>query len=534
MYRNGKKRADDREAADSTSTKMKENGRNAKLFDEKITFDVLKSHLWAAADILRGSVEPSLYRQPVMTLLFLKRLNDTFEENAEKLEQEGKSKKEAWENKRRHKFFVPSEARWSVLSSAADNIGEKIDHLCRVIERENHTLDGVLTTTIYNDKKKFPDNKLRMLVAHFNEKRLRNSDLEKEDVFGDAYEYLLEQFAEETKKDKGQFFTPREVVRLLVSLVEPKQGMKINDPTCGSGGILIESAKYVERSGGNSQDLVLEGQDSEYSTIAMCKMNMVLHNITDFNIQHADVLAEPKFLEGGKLKLYDRVIANFPFSMDWDSSGAAKDPYGRFRYGIPPDKDKADFAFIQHMLASLNNGGRAAIICSQGILFRGGEEEEIRKNMILGNQEKGLQSDVIEGIVALPEKLFYGTGIPGCVLLLNRNKLIERRNKVIFIYAAKDYENGKNRNKLRQEDIVKITKALRDYQDIDKYCHIAGLDEIQENEFNLNVRRYVDSSEPEEQVDIQATIQVIRQLEKERADIASQVYSSLKEIGFVG
>lgn len=506
---------------------------NYTLFNQKVTFDFLKSHLWAAADILRGSVEPSMYRQPVMTLLFLKRLNDTFEENAEKLEKDGKSKKEAWENKRRHDFFVPPSARWSVLSTAAENIGEKIDHVCRVVERENPLLDGVLTTTVYNDKKKFPDNKLRSLVAHFNSPRLRNSDLEKEDIFGDAYEYLLEQFAEETKKDKGQFFTPREVVRLLVNLVEPKEGMTINDPTCGSGGMLIESAKYVERNKGNPRNLVLEGQDSEYSTVAMCKMNMVLHNITDFKIEHADVLAEPKFVEGGKLKKYDRVIANFPFSMDWDSAGAAKDPYGRFRYGIPPSKDKADFAFIQHMLASLDEKGRAAIICSQGILFRGGEEEEIRKNMILGDSQKGLQGDVIEGIIALPEKLFYGTGIPGCVLLLNRNKPAERKNKIIFIYAAKDYEEGKNRNKLRQQDIDKITSVFNNYKEVDRYSHVAGLEEITENEFNLNVPRYVDISEPEEEVDIQQAIDKIKNLEKERSEIETEVFSDLKKLGFV-
>lgn len=505
---------------------------NSKLFNEKVTFEELKKHLWAAADILRGSVEPSVYRQPVMTLLFLKRLNDTFEENAEKLEQKGKNKKEAWENRLRHSFFVPATARWSVLAGAAENIGEKIDHVCRVIEKENPKLDGVLTTTIYNDKKKFPDNKLRALVAHFNEKRLRNSDLEKEDVFGDAYEYLLEQFAEETKKDKGQFFTPREVVRLLVNVIEPKAGMTINDPTCGSGGMLIESTKYVARSGGDPENLVLEGQDSEYSTVAMCKMNMVLHNIVDFDVQHADVLAEPKFVVGGKLKKYDRVIANFPFSMDWENAAAAKDPYGRFRYGIPPSKDKADFAFIQHMLASLNENGRAAIICSQGILFRGGEEEEIRKNMILGDPLKGLQGDVIEGIVALPEKLFYGTGIPGCVLLLNRNKPTSRKNKIILIHGAKEYDEGKNRNKLRPQDIDKVARAFRDFKDIDRYCHIAELDELKENEYNLNVPRYVDISEPEEVVDIQKTIEELKKLDKEKVELEVQLSSSLQELGF--
>ena len=213
----------------------------------KVTFAFLKAHLWGAADILRGSLDPSEYRQPVMTVLFLKRLNDTFEEKAEKLISEGKSQKEAYDNKNRHYFFVPKDARWSVLSSAAENIGGIIDHVSRIIERENPDLDGVLTNTKYNDKRKYPDDKLRKLISHFNSPRLRNSDLEREDIFGDAYEYLLAEFAEETKKKGGEFFTPREVVRLLVNLVEPKEGMKICDPTCGSGGMLIESGKYVER-----------------------------------------------------------------------------------------------------------------------------------------------------------------------------------------------------------------------------------------------------------------------------------------------
>jgi len=494
------------------------------LENHKITFEFLKSHLWSAADILRGSLDPSEYRQPVMTLLFLKRLNDTFEENAEKLIKQGKTQKEAWENKNRHYFFVPKNARWSVLSSTAENIGEKIDDVCRIIERENPDLDGVLTNTKYNDKRKYPDDKLRALISHFNSPRLRNEDLEKEDVFGDAYEYLLEQFADESKKGAGQFFTPREVVRLLVNLIEPKEGMKICDPTCGSGGMLIQSRKYVEKSGGNERNLVLEGQDSNYSTVGMCKMNMVLHNIVDFKIEFGDILTNPKLVEGGKLKKYDKVIANFPFSMNWDNKTATKDPYNRYRFGIPPGQDKADFAFIQHMFSTLNDKGQAAIICSQGVLFRGNEEAKIRENMI--------KQDVIEGIIALPPKLFYGTGIPGCVLILNRSKSTKRKNKIIFIYAARDFQEGKVRNLLRDEDIKKIDSAFTKYEDIDSYCHIADFEELKENEFNLNVPRYVDISEAEEEFDIQKIIDELKKLEKEKEEIQIQVTKDLKELGF--
>jgi type I restriction enzyme M protein len=424
----------------------------------------------------------------------------------------------------RHNFFIPKGANWSILSSAGENIGEKIDHVCKMIERENPDLDGVLTNTKYNDKRKYPDDKLRKLISHFNLPRLRNEDLEKEDIFGDAYEYLLAEFADETKKKGGEFFTPREIVRLLVNLVEPKEGMKICDPTCGSGGMLIESRKYIERSGGNPRNLVLDGQESNYGNLAMCKMNMVLHNILDFKIEYGDVIANPKLVEGGKLKKYDKVLANFPFSMNWDNKIASKDPYNRFRYGIPPEKDKADFAFIQHMYASLNDKGQAAIICSQGVIFRGNEEAKIREAMI--------DEDIVEGIIALPPKLFYGTGIPGCVLVLNKKKPGKRKNKIIFIYAATGFQEGKVRNILREEDIKKIDSAFTKYEDIKGYCHIADYEELKENEFNLNVPRYVDISVEDEEIDIQQVINELKKLEKERHEIEVQVTKNLKELGF--
>ena len=498
---------------------------------DKTTLEALKAHLWKASDILRGSLDAQEYRQPVMTILFLKRLNDTFEENVTKLVAEGSSQKKA-EQKFRHKFYVPETARWNILSDASSNLGEIIDNVCRDIEKEVKQLEGVLTNTKYNDKKKYPDDKLRKLVAHFNELPLQNKNLEKEDLFGDAYEYLLETFADETKKKGGEFFTPREIVQLLVNITKPKEGMKISDPTCGSGGMLVVSRKYVESHGGNTVDLTLDGQESNYGNLGMCKMNLVLHGMEDPRIEYGDTLADPKLLENGKLKQYDRVLANFPFSMDWDNSSASKDPYNRFAYGIPPAKDKADYAFILHMLSSLNEKGQAGIVCSQGVLFRGGEEGKIRKNMIVGDKENNLQGDVIEAIIALPQKMFWGTSIPACVMILNKNKPAKRKNKIIFIYGAKDYLDGKNRNKLRDEDITKITKAFTNFKDVDRYCHVADIEELKENEFNLNVPRYVDISEPEEEIDIQETINELKKLDTEREKIELQVNKDLKELGF--
>ena len=493
----------------------------------KITLDVLKSHLWKASDILRGSLDAQEYRQPVMTILFLKRLNDTFEENVEILIKAGYSRKKA-EQKFRHKFFVPETARWSILSDASSNIGEIIDDVCRDLEKQVHKLEGVLTNTKYNDKKKYPDDKLRKLIAHFNELILKNQNLEKEDIFGDAYEYLLETFADETKKKGGEFFTPREIVSLLVNITKPKEKMRISDPTCGSGGMLIMSRKYVKDHGGNIENLVLEGQESNYGNLGMCKMNMVLHGEENFTIEYGNTLSDPKLLDGNSLKKYDRVLANFPFSMDWDNSVASTDPYNRFAYGIAPAKDRADYAFILHMLSSLNDKGQAAIVCSQGVLFRGGEEGKIRKNMIVGN--KDLKGDVIEGIIALPQKMFWGTPIPACIMILNRNKPSKRKNKIIFIYGAKDFEEGKNRNKLRDSDIKKIVSAFEKFEDIDKYCHVANITELKENEFNLNVPRYVDISEPEEEIDIQTAYDELKKVHKEQEKLMKQVETDLKEL----
>lgn len=512
---------------------------------EKITFAELKSHLFTAADILRKHLNASENFKPVLSLLFLKRLNDVFEENAEKLiKNDGISKQEAYGNKKRHDFFIPEEARWNVLEKASEDIGAKFIKICKKIESENEEkLGGTMTYAEFNIKEKYPDNALQKLISHFGSKRLRTSDLESEDIFGDAYEQLLEMFADETKKKGGQFYTPREVVRLLVKITEPHYDHRICDPTCGSGGMLIHSRRFAEEELQKQKksdkeiaklmkNLTLHGQDSNIDTVNMCKMNMVLHGVTDFNIEWGDVLESPKFTQGGKLIEYDRVLANFPFSENWNNEGAEKDPYKRFRYGIPPAKDKADFAFILHMLSILNKTGQAGIVCSQGVLFRGGVEQRIREKMILGDAKENLPGDVIEAVIALPQALFFGTGIPGCILILNKNKLEKRKNKILFIYGAKEYQEGKVRNKLRDKDIEHMVSAFEKFEDEDKYCHVSDLEELKENEYNLNVPRYVDISEPEEEVDIQATIDELKKLDKEKEELELKVKADLKELGF--
>lgn len=489
---------------------------------EKITLSVLERHLWGAADILRGTLPASEFRQPIMAILFLKRLNDQFEEKVERLVANGKSQKEALKPFN-HSFFVPDAARWKHLLEATTNIGNTINAACKAIEGEkrNNKLKGVLTSVDYSDHLKYPDDRLGQLITHFNAFRLRNSDFEKEDIFGDAYEFLLEKFADNTKKKGGEFFTPREVVKLLVNLVKPQEGMRICDPTCGSGGMLIVSRRYVVKNGGDPQKITLHGQESNYDNLAMCKMNMVLHDIEDFEIHRGDVLTDPKLFIDKRLGGYDRVLANFPFSMkNWTYRG--DDAHGRFRFGVPTGGN-ADFAFIQHMFSQLNSDGQAAIICSQGVLSRTADKL-IRKNMI--------EADVVEGVIALPKKLFFGTAIAACVLLLRNSKPKPRRKKIIFVHAANDMLVNPQRNRLRPADIKKIVGAYNNFKTIERYCHVADISEIQENDYDLNVPMYVDTSAPEEIIDIQNTINELNNLKKQRTHLEEKTRGDLRSLRF--
>jgi|CXWL01.1.fsa_nt_gi type I restriction enzyme M protein len=504
---------------------------------QKLTAKDLEKKLKRAADILRKSLNASENYKLVLPLLFVKRLNDNFIDKAERLIKEEKlSKEEAYENQRRHTFFVPEKAFYKELQETSSEVGTKINEIFRLIEHANPPLEGELVNAEFADTKKYSDESLRKIISIFSEENMADSNLANEDVFGDAYEFLLEEYAGETKKKGGQFYTPRQVVRLMVDLVKPEPGMRICDPTCGSGGMLIQSRKYIEQHFPDKDptNLTLEGQESNPDTVNLCKMNLVVHGITDFNIESGDVLEKPKLLENGKLRTYDLVLANFPFSEDWNNTGKENDEYNRFLYGIPPSTDRADFAFIQHMISCLNKNGKAAIVASQGVLFRGNVENTIREKMILGDNKKGIPGDIIESVITLPKEIFYGTPIPGCILILNKNKLKERRGKILFYYAAHkdDYLEKPNRNILRDEDVKKILEGVSNYKEIEKKCHIAGLDELAENNYILNISRYIDISEPEPIIDIQKSINEINQIEIKLEELTKITESDLKELKF--
>jgi type I restriction enzyme M protein len=514
------------------------------LSDKKTNFQDLSNAILNAAVTLRKSLNASENYKLVLALLFIKRLNDTFEENVKKLIDSGMSETEA-RKPRRHDFYVPPEARWKVendkgeitdgLMSKSKDIGTALIQVCQAIENSKEILEDTMNYSEFNKKKSYPDDALRELIHNFDNINLSNDSLENPDVLGDAYEYLLETFADETKKKGGQFYTPREVVQLLVQLMEPEANHRICDPTCGSGGMLIHSRIFAQKhlkKDEKIRNMTLHGQESNPDTVSMCKMNMVLHEISDTRIEHGDTLENPKLIDGSELIKYDRILANFPFSEDWKPSGKDKDPFDRFNYGLPPGKKKADFAFIQHMIASLNENGRAAIVSGQGTLFRGSSEEEIRKKMILGDVENNIQGDIIEGIIALPQALFYGTSIPGCIFILNKNKPKERKNKIIFIYAARKghYANLPARNKLRKQDIEELVSQFKNYKDEYGFCRICDLEEIKENEYNLNVSRYVDISIQEKFIDMPKTIKKISELKVLIKDAKDKVNSDLVEL----
>ena len=499
---------------------------------KKVTQQHLESHLWESANILRGSIDSSDYKNYIFGLLFLKRINDVFNEEAIKEEKEllkgdyteADAKKLAWEDEDFHQFFVPKRARWSEIRKITQDIGDKLNKAFEELENKNSVLQGVLSSVDFNDKERLPDEILSKLLLHFTKIRLRNSDLTEPDIMGRAYEYLIKQFADDAGKKGGEFYTPRGVVKLIVQLIQPEESMRICDPTVGSGGMLIECAKYVEEQGGNLWDLSLYGQEKNLNTWAICKMNMLFHDLLDADIKKGDTIREPKLLEGGELMLFDRVIANPPFSLkNWGRETAENDGFQRFRFGVPP-KSYGEMAFLQHMIATINVNGKIGVVMPHGVLFRGGAEKRIREGI--------LQEDLLEAVIGLAPKLFYGTRIPASILIINKNKPAERKNKIFFIDASKDYEEGKAQNALREKDIEKIVNAYSKGKDIEKFCKSVDLEEIKENDFNLNISLYVFNFEEEEEIDIQQVLDELKVHEKEREELNQKVQGYLEELGF--
>lgn len=511
----------------------------------------IEKALWNACDTFRGKIDSSRYKDYILSMLFVKYLSDVYTYNKEKFsEQYNGDEKRIERAMSRERFVMDETSTFDYLYENRNDtaIGEKINIALANIEKNNSAkLHNVFRAIDFNSTVDFGEVKeknaiLKNLLEDFKDLDLSPDQLDNADIIGDAYEYMIANFASDAGKKGGEFYTPSMVSELVARLIAPKENDRIYDATCGSGGLLLKAYKQVK-----SRKVALYGQEKNMQTWALCRMNMFLHNVDDATIWQGDTLSNPGNIKDDKLMKFQCICANPPFSLDkWDSgflSGAVDekgkpkekmsaelDPFRRFDWGIPPTS-KGDYAFVMHMLHSLDDTtGRMGIILPHGVLFRGASEGKIRRTIIE-------RFNFLDAVIGLPANLFYGAGIPACILIFRKDR--GTNNKVLFVDASGEghYEKGKNQNILRECDVKKIVdtyvqyKSDIHYTDEPKFSHVATLDEIAENDYNLNIPRYVDTFEEEELIDIDEVKQNISNIEAELAELQAQMKKYMEELG---
>jgi type I restriction enzyme M protein len=476
-----------------------------------IELSQLESHWWEAANILRGPVDAADFKTYVFPLLFFKRISDVFDEEYAAALTESAGDEEYALFPQNYRFQIPKGCHWSDVRVVTTNVGQALQKAMRGIERANpETLYGIFGDAAWSNKDRLPDSLLRDLIEHFSRITLGNA-VAQADVLGQSYEYLIKKFADLTNKKAGEFYTPRSVVRLMVNILDPKEGESIYDPACGTGGMLLEAVHHVRLNHGDDRTLwgKLFAQEKNLTTSSIARMNLFLHGASDFQVVRGDTLRQPAFFSGDSLATFDCVIANPPFSLEkWGEEVWASDPYGRKFAGMPPGKS-GDYAWVQHMIKSMAPAkGRMAVVLPHGALFRRGKESEIR--------QKILQMDLIEAVIGLGPNLFYGTGLAACILIVRQRKKKGRKKKILILDAFREFKTGRAQNELLPEHVERICGWYREYEDVIGIARVVTLDEIAENDHNLNISRYVAPKNDQEVL----TVEEARERLRGRAEAA--------------
>ncbi len=441
----------------------------------------LESYLWGAAVFLRNKIDPGDYKGYIFPLLFLKRISDVYDEEYQKALSESNTDIEYALSKTNHMFQVSSNSHWNELRKTSKNIGQKILEIMRAIEKSNPMLFGIFGDANWSNKERLSDETLSNLIDHFSKKTLSLENIPNDEM-GFGYEYLIKKFADDSGHTAAEFYTNRTLVNLMTRILDPTENESIYDPTCGTGGMLLESVNHLERNNREFRNIKLFGQEKNAITSGIARMNMFLHGIEDFEIKRGDTLSDPLFVNDDRLKKFNCILANPPYSISkWNQKNWQNDPYGRNIYGVPP-QSRADYAFLQHIVKSLDEkNGRAAILFPHGVLFRD-EEHELRKKLI--------EHDVIESIIGLGPNLFYNSPMEACVMILKSSKTNKRKNKILFINGINEITKVRGQSHLSEENIQKILSTYKNFNSLEKFSYLADLSEIIDNNYILSIPIY--------------------------------------------